>query len=219
VVFPALPPGTTTPAADNQDAYKSFSASVAPPATGSMAVFATLGGLNVSAASAIPSYFIAMSDTSSGFANERVTAKDNGDGTYSLGARVTGQAGFPFVYGAPLAYNTTHNVVIEADLVSGGTSNDVIKLFVDPASSDPAVLATTTPYLSETYTSGTGTDPTALGVVILSQFTNATTGQTGFTLSSLDVASGPATPTPEPGAATAALITAGGGLLLRRRRA
>ena len=85
-----------------------------------------------------------------------MTAKDNGDGTYSLGARVTGQAGFPFVYGAPLAYNTTHNVVIEADLVSGGTSNDVIKLFVDPASSDPAVLATTTPYLTETYTSGTG---------------------------------------------------------------
>ena len=34
VVFPVLPPGTTTPAADNQDAYKSLSASVAPPATG-----------------------------------------------------------------------------------------------------------------------------------------------------------------------------------------
>lgn len=212
VVIPAIQAGSS---ADNQDAYKTFT-SVAAPGSGTTSVFVGLN-LNISAAQASPSYFLALSDTPTGFANERLTAKDNGGNTYVLGARVTGQAGYPFVYGTTaLEYNTTHNVVLEADLV-GGTQNDVVKVFVDPISND---LSTQTPYLTETYTSGSGTDPTALGVLILSQFASSTVGQDGVTIGSVRVADtfAEAAAVPEPAALSLAAL-AGAAVLARRRNA
>ena len=115
VVIPPIAPAATV---DNQDAYKTFTSFPAPGA-GTTSVFAGFT-MTVNTAFTIPSFFFAMTDTPSGFTNERIAARDMGAGTFQLGGRVTGQAGYPFVYGAALAYNTTYQVFIEADLVAGG---------------------------------------------------------------------------------------------------
>src|SRR5689334_2031711 len=91
--------------ADNQDAWKNLSGGVvSPPVSGTTSICYGLdltvqsapvtgpGDLNPS-----PSYFAALYNGASGtgFANERLTAKDNSaniPGTYLLGARITGQA-------------------------------------------------------------------------------------------------------------------------------
>jgi len=212
VQVPAIAAGAAG-VADNQDVFKNFTASIPAPASGTTSVYTTMS-INISAAQANPSYFFALTDTSAGFANERLTAKDNSGttpNTYRLGARVTGQAGYPFAYGtAALTYGTTHTLVVESDMVAG-LQNDAIKLFVDPASTDPAALSGVTPYATGVYTTGAGTDPTALGVAILSQFASATVGQDGISISSMNIVS-----TPEPG--SIGLLAAGVLLAARRRR-
>lgn len=168
-----IPAGQT---ADNQDALKNFTTPFLPPASGTSSLFIGVQ-LNLSyAPAANSSYFLAAYDATGGFANIRVAAKDSGTGGFLLGGRVTGQAGYPFAFGTvALSYNTVHNVIIEADLVAGA-QNDVMKIFVDPTSTD---LASLTPYATSTYTTGTGTDPTQLTAFLISQYASATTTNVG----------------------------------------
>lgn len=204
--------------ADNQDAYKNLGTVIAPPASGTTSVFYGLS-LNVSAAStaASPSYFAALytGADASGFANERLTVKDNA-GTYVLGARVTGQGGSPYGFGTTgLNYGTTYNVVVEADLAASGA--DTVEIYVNPKHSDPTLE---TPYMSTTI--GTGTPPTGAGSFVISQFGSATTAnpnalQIGSATVADTFAEAAAISAPEPTAA-GLLAFALTGLLARRGR-
>jgi hypothetical protein len=212
-----IPAGQTT---DNQDAIRNFGVTVSPPVAGTTPLFFGFQ-VNFSAASsaASPSYLAALYDGSS-FLNYRVTAKDNGAGKYVIGARPTGQGGYPWTFGSVgLDYNTTHAVIVEADLVAGG-SNDVVKVFIDPTSGD---LSAQTPYLTGTW-NGVGSvgDPATLTGMIISQFGNSTT-PSAAAWSIFKVAAGDAfgdvfVAVPEPSAIS--LIAVGGafvGWAIRRR--
>src|SRR5262249_16392417 len=120
--------------------------------------------------------------------NFRLTAKDNGGGTYLLGGRITGQSTDPFTYGTTaLTYGDTHTVVVDAE--PGGT---LMRIFVDPPGGfDPN---TETPYFTDCFapvspcTSGhSGTAPTTVGALLLSQFASATVLNVGVSISSAKV--------------------------------
>ena len=133
-------------------------------------------------ASSTPTYFAALwtGNNASGFANYRLSAKDNGSGTCVLGARVTGQASDPFSFGtAPLTYSTQHRVIIEAD--SGGT---VMEIYVDPTSSN---LGSQTAYLIHPIGSG-ATPPTQVGSLNISQFASGTFPNVGVRIGRVVVA-------------------------------
>ena len=129
---------------------------------------------------ASPSYFAALysGNSASGFANFRLTAKDNGAGTYVLGARITGQAGDPYTFGtAGLQYGTQNRVIVEAD--SDGT---LMQVFVDPSSPD---LPDQTPYL--VHYIGSGSPPVQSGSFVFSQFNSASAPIVGFTIGKIVV--------------------------------
>jgi len=161
--------------ADNQDGYKNFTAT-------NITVFcgAKLTVSNAPASSS-PSYFLALttSNNGAGFANYRLTAKDNGGGTALLGARITGQSGDPYTFGATgLSYGSQHIVIIEAD--GGGM---VMKVFVDPPNSD---LASQSAYVINNV--GSGTPPTQVGSFVISQFASGTVPNVGLSIAKAVVA-------------------------------
>jgi hypothetical protein len=179
--------------ADNQDAFKSFGL-FTPPGAGSISLYAGLG-LKVNSAPVInstpfvsSSYFFALDNAAngSGFDNERVAAVDNSanvPNTYLLQARVTGQAGSPFVTGTtPLTYGTSYNVVVAATLTALGT-DEAITLYVNPTNGNQGAQ---TPYLVSPIAAGSPL--TGLGGVILSQFGSATVGNSGVEIGSLRAA-------------------------------
>ena len=156
--------------ADNQDAYKNFDAT-------NITVFYgfTLTVSNAPISSA-PSYFAALwtSNNATGFANYRLSARDNGSGTCVLGARVTGQSTDPYTFGTTsLTYATQHRVIVEAD--SGGT---VMEIYIDPTSSN---LADQTAYLTHTIGSG-ASPPTQVGSLNISQFASGTVPNAGISI-------------------------------------
>lgn len=188
VVIPAPQTG------NNQDAFKTLGTVIAPPGSGSTSVFVGLS-LKVNSAPAIngspftsSSYFLALDNAidGSGFDNDRVAAIDNSanvPGTYLLQARVTGQAGSPFVTGStPLLYGATYNFVMESTLTSVGT-DEAVKLYVDPTNGN---LGEQTPYLISPIAGGSPL--TGIGGVVLSQFASASTGSSGLEIGSLRVA-------------------------------
>jgi hypothetical protein len=165
--------------ADNQDAWKNTSAADLS-LTGTTSYFYGLRG-SISNAPVVPgtfassSYFAAMytSQNAGGFANYRLTAIDNGGGTYVLGIRITGQAGNPFTFGTlGLAYNTSHVIIGELQPNAGGGMQ--FNLYVDPTSPN---LASQTPYVMNSI--GTGTPPLSIGSFVFSQFASATVGNDG----------------------------------------
>jgi hypothetical protein len=179
---------------DNQDAFKTFGSVFTAPGSGSLSLYAGLG-LKVNSAPVInstpfasASYFFALDNAANGtgFDNERVAVVDNSvnvPNTYLLQARVTGQAGSPFVTGTtPLTYGTSYNVVVEATLTSIGT-NEAITLYVNPTSGDQGAQ---TPYLISPIAGGTPL--TGIGGVVLSQFASATVGNGGVEIGSLRAA-------------------------------
>lgn len=218
LVFPAIPTGGGV-TVDNQDAYKTFT-TVPSPGAGSTSVFVGMD-ITVSASNLNPSYFFAMTDTPTGFANFRVTARDNSAtqaDTFQFGGRVTGQGGYPFAYGAPLNYNQLFRLIIQAEM-NEGTQNDRILLYINPTDD---ILGNQTPYAIGEYTTGTGTDATALGLAIFSQFASNTVGQSGLLIDNITVADNfAAVAVPEPTAYALIAITslgAGGWHLVRRYR-
>jgi PEP-CTERM motif len=165
--------------ADNQDAWKNTNATDLS-LTGTTSYFYGVRG-SISNAPVVPgtfassSYFAAMytSQNAGGFANYRLTAIDNGAGTYVLGVRITGQAGDPFTFGTTgLAYNTSH--VIIGELQPNALGGILFNLYVDPTSPN---LASQTPYVVNTI--GTGTPPISIGSFVFSQFASATVGNVG----------------------------------------
>ncbi len=183
----ALPGG---PAVDGQDAMLAFSQTITPPTEGTTSI--VLNALiNVTAAGANPSYFLAIQGGT--FANARIVAKASGNG-YVLGVRVTGQSGYPFVYGTQeFVFGTLVHIRAMVDLVAGA-ANDQIALY---AGTNPNQLAL---QAISIYTTGsTPTDPSDYNAVIISQFGSGTVQQSGVAISSLNVAKATSTSTEEDG--------------------
>lgn len=171
----ALPGG---PAVDGQDAFLAFSEIITPPTEGTTSI--ELNALiNVTAAGANPSYFLAIQGGT--FANARIVAKASGNG-YVLGVRVTGQSGYPFVYGTQeFVFGTLVHIRAMVDLVAGA-ANDQIALY---AGTNPNQLAL---QAISIYTTGSiPTDPSDYNAVIISQFGSGTVQQSGVAISSLRV--------------------------------
>ena len=189
--------------ADNQDVVKSFGSTVTSTTYVGMSL-----NLSSAATSGSPSYFFALLESTSGFANARLTAVDNSanvPGTYLLEARYTGQAGNPFVGGAPLLYGQTYNVVEKAIITPTGTGEG-IQLYVDPTSNNEAAQ---TPYLDTSSQTTTGflIPPVGFTSATISQFANATTHNAGVAIDHMIVADTfgeAAAVVPEPG--TCALL-------------
>lgn len=164
--------GTGGATNDGQDVFKAF---ITPVNSGSAYVGLSL---TVSSAGTTSSYIAGFVDnsTTSNFVNGRIAPRANGDGTYSLGVRVTGQGGAPFVYGGSLNFNQTYSVVERFNFVTG-PNNDTVDLFVNTPSENGA-----TPYATGVVNlaAGTETDPTQLGAYDFSQFANSTTAQAGY---------------------------------------
>ena len=207
--------------ADNQDAYHNNSAgSIAAPGVGTTSIYLGLK-MSVQTAPTVgfppnPSYFAALytGDNASGFANERLFASASGSG-YVLSAKVTGQAGAPFATGTTvLDFDTVYNIIVRANM-NAGAGNDTMQVYVNPTQSD---VNLETPYLTAAI--GTGTDPTGIGSLVLSQFGNASTLAAGVTIDSIVMADSfaEAAMVPEP---SSLLLAGAAGLALlywRRRR-
>ena len=207
-------PGAQT--ADNQDAWKNIDSGIPQPASGTTTIYAAFS-LAVQSAPAVPgsfaspSYFVALTTAINGlgFANFRVTAEDNGGGTYILGARVTGQGTDPFTFGGALTYGVTNEVVIEANLVAG-TSGASMRLFINP-------VDTSSPYLTHPMGAG-ASNPTGIGSFNISQFGSATVGNSGVTIDHLVVADTFGEAVPEPATAVLVGMSLAAALVLRRRQ-
>lgn len=159
---------------DGQDAIRNFDF-VSAPTEGTVSLYEGLALTVGSVPTGRISYWLtALQDTAAGFSNIRLAAQDQTAnlGYYKLAARVTGQSGAPWAFGAyDLAYGSQHLVIIEANMVAGA-QNDFIRMFVDPTSLD---LASQTPYLVATVTvGGSETDPTGLGGLVISQYGTST---------------------------------------------
>lgn len=212
VVVPAL--GTNS--GDGEDAFHAFTPISASAGT-SVFVGATI---NVNRTDALnssntgTSYVLAL-NTTDPFANLRVvTRQGTAPGTFQFGIRPTGQSGNNFAWGANLSLNTTYNLVLAWNFVSGA-QNDTIRAWINPVGSNPA---SNPAYASNTQNNATG-DAAGFGSIVISQFTSGSIPQTGATFGRLIVANnfGEVTgfvPTP----ATAALMALGGLAAARRRR-
>ncbi len=171
----ALPGG---PAVDGQDAVLPFTETILPPAEG-VTTLRFDAVINVTFAGANPSYFLALQGGT--FQNARIAARALGSG-YQLGVRVTGQSGYPFVYGTQeFPYGTLVHIRAIVHMVAGA-ANDEIELY---ASTNPQQLVLQG--VSKFLTGSTPTDPTDYNGVIISQFGSGTVQQSGVAISSLSV--------------------------------
>jgi PKD repeat protein len=154
--------------ADNQDAYKNFTA------TNGTVFFGMILTVNNAPVSTAPSYFagLSVSNNGTGFINYRLTAQDAGGGTFAFGARITGQTSDPYTFGTVLPYSIPVMAIVEAD--SGGT---IMKVFVNPTSTN---LASQTANVINNI--GTATPPNQVASFIISQFASGTAPNAGVTI-------------------------------------
>ncbi len=152
----SIPGGQTS---DAQDAFKNFTQT-------NTTVFY---GLTLTVTSAVnstsASYFTALwtANDATGYANYRLTAKagDAGLTNFVLGIRVTGQSGDPYTFGTTiLSTGVQYRVIIQAP-----SGYDSASLYVNPTSAD---LGAQTVYAFNPI--GTGTPPTSLGSIVISQY-------------------------------------------------
>ena len=200
--------GNGLTASNNQDAMLAFSQQVTQPSEGTTILnFDML--LSVSSAGSSPSYFAALNQlttptTSGNFQNVRMVAQSSGSG-FVFGTRVNGQTGYPFGYGVTtLNFNQVYALRAEIHLVAGN-ANDFINLYVG-SSFDSLSL-----YGNAGYSTGSVSD-ISVGAMLLSQFANASTFESGVSIQSMSVSIVPA-----PGAI--ALLGVAGLASVRRRRA
>jgi hypothetical protein len=177
-------PGDAT--TNDQDAFLPFPMQLTQPVSG-VTTFYMAMRLAITSAGDNPAYFAALNTlttnvTNNNFQNARLVARDNGSGTgFNFGARVNGQAGYPFAYGTEdLDYNTVYTLVAQINMVAGN-ANDTIRLFVNPPSADFNSL---TPYATAQYSSGNVNDP-SFGAFLLSQFGTVTVIQSGVQIERL----------------------------------
>jgi hypothetical protein len=160
---------------NNQDAFLAFSQTVAAPtADGQLAQVVIEATFVVNSTGENPSYFLAVRGGT--FDNARIAAKANAAGGYNLAVRVTGQSGYPFVYGTT-TFSLGQTVSIRAVLsLVPGTQNDIIELYTSTQGA-PFVLEATS-----VYTTGSGTDPGDYNALVISQFGNATVNESGVSI-------------------------------------
>ena len=213
VMLPGLPTGS----GDGQDARRSFSPVLSVPDT---SVYA---GMEITVTSVLApntsvtgsSFLFALNTSDAGaFANVRVvTRQGTAPGTFQFGIRPTGQSGNSFVFGGNLPLSTSLNLVIAWDFVDD-IQNDVVMAWVNPAS---GIRASNAAYLVNGQSNVSGDAP-GFGGITFSQFTNATTTQTGASIGRVIVATEFAEVqgyVPAPGAAG---VLALAGLFAARRR-
>lgn len=213
VMLPGLPTGS----GDGQDARRSFSPVLSVPDT---SVYA---GMEITVTSVLApnssvtgsSFLFALNTSDAGaFANVRVvTRQGTAPGTFQFGIRPTGQSGNSFVFGGDLPLSTSLNLVIAWDFVDD-IQNDVVMAWVNPAS---GIRASNAAYLVNGQSNVSGDAP-GFGGITFSQFTNATTTQTGASIGRVIVATEFAEVqgyVPAPGAAG---VLALAGLFAARRR-
>ncbi len=170
----AMPGGIAT---NNQDAYLPFTQTILPPTEG-MTILHFEGQINVTSAGAAPSYFVALRGGT--FDNARIAAKVNAAGTgYTLGVRVTGQSGFPFVYGTQEFTYGEQTYFRAVVFMVPGAQNDVIDLYAGTSPTNMTLQS------SSVYTTGSGTDPGDYNAIVISQFGSATVNQSGVAISNL----------------------------------
>jgi autotransporter-associated beta strand protein len=164
--------------ADHQDAMLPFEQLVMPPLSGTSVITYDLL-MNVASANAgTPSYFAALNAltdnaATNNFQNARLAVTASGTG-FLFGARVNGQAGYPYRFGTTvLSLNQDYALRAEIHQVAGN-ANDLIKLYVGPN------FSTLSLYATAGYSSGAVTDPT-YGAMLLSQFSGV--NAVGSTLS------------------------------------
>lgn len=160
---------------NNQDAFLPFSQTVtAPTADGQLTQVVIEAAFVVNSTGASPSYFLAVRGGT--FDNARIAARANVAGGYNLGVRVTGQVGYPFVYGTT-TFSLGQTVSIRAVLsLVPGAQNDIIELYTSTQGA-PFVLEATS-----VYTTGSGTDPGDYNALVISQFGSATVNESGVSI-------------------------------------
>ncbi len=195
---------------DNQDAILTFANAIPAPTVGQTILNFDLL-LRVNSAGTNPSFFAALStlntaSTTSNFSNARLAARSEGAG-FVFGARVTGQGGYPYAFGTNVL-NFGQDYALRAEIfMNPGTQNETINLYVGSDFNNLVLQSTAV------FTSGTGTDPTSYGGVVLSQFGSGTVNEGGVSISSLSV-----TAVPEPASMTLLLGSAIAAGYIKRRR-
>ncbi len=180
-------PGLGTGSGDGQDVRRSYSPVLSAAGTSLYAgmTLTVNTALAPNSSTTGSSYiFGLLTSDASPFVNFRiVTRQGTAPGTFQFGMRPTGQSGNSFVFGGDLPLNTALNLVIAWDFV-GGVQNDSTVAWINPASSSRAGNST---YVVNAQGNLNGDAP-GFGGVVLSQFTNASTTQTGATIDRMIVA-------------------------------
>lgn len=164
---------------DNQDASRNFGAVT----SGSLYLAARLEVTQTtSGTTSDTSYFLAMRDSNNSFDNFRFATRPGTDpDTFNLRTRGTGQGGNPFVGTGDLPLNTEFTFIGAFNLVASPGFSDW-KVYVNPTS---LVEADNPIYSQQTLTTG---NPPGFASVILSQFTSASTQQSGVRFSQIALA-------------------------------
>jgi hypothetical protein len=182
-----IPAGATE---DGQDVVLPFGELFRAPTSGFTELWIDISLDINEAAGANPSYFLALntlntlSSADGNFANARLAIREgNFNGFRNIGARVTGQSGYPFTFATQLMSGSPRMIRM-AVIMNAGNANDEIYVYVDDNLTSVYLGLTmrrpigARELLHHVY-SGTGsvTDPVSFGGLLLSQFANATVQQ------------------------------------------